>query len=71
MQNFGRGMWRRVGDFERLHAPQLLQQQRIEQWMYFREYQRALKIQQARKELLEKKLKLQSKTDNSETDNKS
>ena len=23
MQNFGRGMWRRLGDFERIQAPQL------------------------------------------------
>jgi hypothetical protein len=31
MQNFGRGMWRRVGDFERIHKPMLIQQSRLEQ----------------------------------------
>ncbi len=53
MQNFGRGMWRRVGDFERLHQPVLLQQSRIEhnvvaleQWKQFVQYQNMLKKQQ-------------------------
>jgi hypothetical protein len=35
MHNFGRGMWRRVGDFERIHKPMLIQQSRLEQWQQF------------------------------------
>ena len=43
MQNFGRGMWRRVGDYERVQKPLLLQQARLEQWQQFVEYQTILK----------------------------
>jgi hypothetical protein len=39
MQNFGRGMWRRVGDFERIHKPILIQQSRLEQWQQFIQHQ--------------------------------
>lgn len=41
MQNFGRGMWRRVGDYERLQSPQLLQQERMKQYLAYLEYQKA------------------------------
>ena len=43
MQNFGRGMWRRVGDYERVQKPLLLQQARLEQLQQFVEYQTILK----------------------------
>ena len=46
MQNFGRGMWRRVGDYERLHKPVLLEQSRVEQLQYFAQHQAMLKNQQ-------------------------
>jgi hypothetical protein len=46
MQNFGRGMWRRVGDFERIHKPILIQQSRLEQWQQFVKYQAMLKKKQ-------------------------
>lgn len=55
MQNFGRGMWRRVGDFERLQKPVLLQQSRIEQWQKFVQYQTMLKQQKLRDEALAQK----------------
>lgn len=42
MQNFGRGMWRRVGDYERVRAPMIEQQTRIEQWKQFMLYQEYL-----------------------------
>jgi len=45
MQNFGRGMWRRVGDYERIQAPMLLQHSRVEQWQKFLLYQEYLKKQ--------------------------
>jgi hypothetical protein len=46
MQNFGRGMWRRVGDYERIQKPILLQQSRLEQWQQFVQQQAILKKQQ-------------------------
>jgi hypothetical protein len=46
MQNFGRGMWRRVGDFERIQKPILLQQSRLEQWQQFVQQQALLQKQQ-------------------------
>jgi len=46
MQNFGRGMWRRVGDFERIQKPVLLQQSRLEQWQHFIQQQTMLKKKQ-------------------------
>ena len=42
MQNFGRGMWRRVGDYEKLNAPI---QARIEEWQKFLLYQQQLNRQ--------------------------
>lgn len=47
MQNFGRGMWRRVGDYDRVYKPMLLQQSRVEQWKQFVEYQTILNRQQS------------------------
>jgi hypothetical protein len=46
MHNFGRGMWRRVGDFERIQKPILIEQSRLEQWQQFIQYQNMLKKQQ-------------------------
>ena len=45
MQNFGRGMWRRVGDFERIQVPQILKYAELEQAMIYEEYMRNLKRQ--------------------------
>jgi hypothetical protein len=45
MQNFGRGMWRRVGDFERIQVPQILKYAELEQAMIYDEYMRNLKRQ--------------------------
>lgn len=61
MQNFGRGMWRRVGDYERIQKPVLLQQSRMEQWEQFIKYQTMLKQQKLRDEALAQK-KQQSQT---------
>jgi hypothetical protein len=47
MQNFGRGMWRRVGDYDRVRVPMIEQQVRIEQLQQYILYQRQLKIQEA------------------------
>jgi hypothetical protein len=54
MQNFGRGMWRRVGDYPRLNGQILLQQQRSEEIKKYIEYQKLLKLQQALKLYQEK-----------------
>ena len=45
MQNFGRGMWRRVGDYNRMQEPFLLQQSRIQKLEQFIQYQNMLKHQ--------------------------
>ena len=45
MQNFGRGMWRRVGDYERIQAPQVLKNDQIQKHLALIEYQ---KIKQRR-----------------------
>lgn len=67
MQNFGRGMWRRVGDYERVQKPILLQQARIEQLQKMIEYQAILKRQKDIKEYREKMLnQTNSKTPNLE-----
>ena len=31
MQNFGRGMWRRVGDYQRIQSPQIVRDNQIQQ----------------------------------------
>ena len=56
MQNFGRGMWRRVGDYERVQKPLLLQQARLEQWQQFVEYQTILKKYKDVQRIRQKKL---------------
>ncbi len=45
MHNLGRGMWRRVGDFERLRVPQLEQQLKLQQYLAFIEFQKEKKRQ--------------------------
>lgn len=50
MQNFGRGMWRRVGDYERIQKPINLQQLRLEQLQQFIQYQTMLKQQKLRQQ---------------------
>jgi hypothetical protein len=58
MQNFGRGMWRRVGDFERIQVPQIIKETQIQQALLNKEYisqlQRQKEIQEYRKKMLEK-----------------
>jgi len=56
MQNFGRGMWRRVGDYDRVQKPLLLQQSRLEQWQQFVEYQTVLKRYQDIQRIRQQKL---------------
>jgi len=62
MQNFGRGMWRRVGDYERIQKPVLLQQSRMEQWEQFIKYQTMLKQQKLKEEALAQKNKQETKS---------
>lgn len=60
MQNFGRGMWRRVGDYERIQKPTLLQNSKLQQWGQlgqFVQYQTMLKHQKLRDEYLAQKKK--------------
>ena len=45
MQNFGRGMWRRVGDFERLQVPQINKQQQLQQYLALLEYKQKKQLQ--------------------------
>jgi hypothetical protein len=45
MQNFGRGMWRRVGDFERIKKPTYLNQFRIEQLQKLIDYEQTINQQ--------------------------
>jgi hypothetical protein len=57
MQNFGRGMWRRIGDYERLQTPQLLQQYRLQQYLSYIDYQKQLDREKAIKEHRDQTLK--------------
>lgn len=57
MQNFGRGMWRRVGDYERIQKSALLQNSKLQQWGQFVQYQTMLKQQKLRDEYLAQKKK--------------
>ena len=41
MQNFGRGMWRRVGDYERIQTPQVLKNNQIQKYLEFIEYKKS------------------------------
>ena len=45
MQNFGRGMWRRVGDFERIHTPQINKQQQLQHYLALLEYNQKKQLQ--------------------------
>ena len=38
MRNFGRGMWRRVGDFEKPHAPQINKHNQIQEYLALMQY---------------------------------
>ena len=38
MQNFGRGMWRRVGDYERIHVPIIHKNYELERYLALMEY---------------------------------
>jgi hypothetical protein len=55
MQNFGRGMWRRVGDYDRIQKPMILQQSRLEQWQQFVQHQTTLKQQNLQESSLNQK----------------
>jgi hypothetical protein len=53
MHNFGRGMWRRLGDFERIQSPQILKQMQLEQYLlYIENLQRQAKIKAYRENIL-------------------
>ena len=53
MHNFGRGMWRRLGDFERIQSPQILKQMQLEQYIYYIEnLQRQARINAYRENIL-------------------
>ena len=53
MHNFGRGMWRRLGDFERIQSPQILKQMQLEQYIYYIEnLQRQARIKAYRENIL-------------------
>jgi hypothetical protein len=58
MQNFGRGMWRRVGDFERIQVPQIIKEIQLQQSLQYKEYmihlQRQKYIEEYRKKTLGK-----------------
>lgn len=58
MHNFGQGMWRRVGDFERLQVPQIIKHIELEQALLYKEYiknlQRQQYIRKYRQQVLEK-----------------
>jgi len=38
MQNFGRGMWRRVGGYERIHVPMIHKNYELERYLALMEY---------------------------------
>ena len=38
MQNFGRGMWRRVGDYERIQVPRINKNYELEKYLVLMEY---------------------------------
>jgi len=67
MQNFGRGMWRRVGDYERIQSPLLLKKAQIEQLLLYKEYMqqadRQKKIKEHRDAIL-KNMKLEQEIQN-------
>ena len=58
MHNLGRGMWRRVGDFERNQVPQIIRNSQIEQTLQYLDYIKKIhrynRIQEYRRHILEK-----------------
>jgi hypothetical protein len=58
MQNFGRGMWRRVGDYDRLYVPDLVRSAQLQQYAAYLEYKesinRQLAIDEYRKQMIAK-----------------
>jgi len=56
MQNFGRGMWRRVGDYDRIQKPIIIQQSRLEQLQKLVQYQNFLNQQKNRNSIKSAKL---------------
>ena len=57
MHNLGRGMWRRVGDFERIQVPQILRHSQLQQNLLYQEHikklQRHNRIQEYRRHILQ------------------
>ena len=45
MQNFGRGMWRRVGDYQRIHVPLIHKNYELERYLALMEYNKQLRVQ--------------------------
>lgn len=68
MHNLGRGMWRRVGDYERLYLPELIKQTQLQEYAAYLEYNEKLKrqaaIDQYRKQMIQQ---TQQKTQTNET----
>jgi len=58
MQNFGRGMWRRVGDYERLYVPEIIRSVQMQQYAAYLENNEKLKrraeIDEYRKQMIAK-----------------
>jgi hypothetical protein len=57
MHNLGRGMWRRVGDFERIQVPQILRHSQLQQNLLYQEHikklQRHNRIHEYRRQILQ------------------
>ena len=45
MKHFGRGMWRRVGDFERIYTPQITKQQQHQEYISLLEKNQKTQLQ--------------------------
>ena len=55
MHNFGRGMWRRVGDYERINTPVLMRIQKMQQYeLYLQQVKRREEIDAYRQKMLQK-----------------
>lgn len=46
MQNFGRGMWRRVGDYEKIHVPIINKNTELEYYLALMEYHKKQRLKQ-------------------------
>lgn len=46
MQNFGRGMWRRVGDYERIHVPNINKNNELQHYLALMEYHKQQRLKQ-------------------------